>query len=328
LAEQLIPDDVRALYEELIDEGGRIVSGEDWNETVLKLLQCGLATKGARMPPVLRPVGPETAALRLFARWQRAVDETRRAHAAAALAAIRIQRVASRFAIKQASRASCTVVFGKNHAGTLHDSLARTGDRLSREWVTGPYGEPMTLPTGEPHPVDSLYFAPDPEFTARGGESRILSDQARLDDNAADLTAGFSDGEQIRIVRGKLPMKLLLVDDHTALVPLGPYGHPCVLVRDPKLVATFARFFELMWAKGTPWTPGDVQLPIKRDRHRQPILEALAAGLKDEAIARQQGISVRTVRRHITNLMQELGATNRFAAGVAAARRGWVAHPD
>ena len=36
------------------------------------------------------------------------------------------------------------------------------------------------------------------------------------------------------------------------------------------------------------------------------------------------GISVTTVRRHITAIMHRLGVSSRFAAGAAAQRRGWI----
>ena len=45
---------------------------------------------------------------------------------------------------------------------------------------------------------------------------------------------------------------------------------------------------------------------------------------KDEQIARALGMSVRTVRRRVADLMDELGADSRFQAGVEAVRRGWI----
>lgn len=44
----------------------------------------------------------------------------------------------------------------------------------------------------------------------------------------------------------------------------------------------------------------------------------------DAAIARRLRLSVSTVRRHIKSLYLILGVNNRFAAGVVAAKRGWV----
>ncbi|MHA3705265.1 LuxR family transcriptional regulator, partial [Jatrophihabitans sp. YIM 134969] len=56
----------------------------------------------------------------------------------------------------------------------------------------------------------------------------------------------------------------------------------------------------------------------------QALLTLIGAGLKDEVIARQLGISARTLRRRSQELLAELGAANRFQAGAEAARRGWI----
>jgi DNA-binding NarL/FixJ family response regulator len=54
------------------------------------------------------------------------------------------------------------------------------------------------------------------------------------------------------------------------------------------------------------------------------ILALLVAGAKDEAIARQLGIGVRTLHRRMQRLMTALDADTRFQAGIQATRRGWV----
>ena len=45
------------------------------------------------------------------------------------------------------------------------------------------------------------------------------------------------------------------------------------------------------------------------------IIRLLLQGAKDEVIARRLGVSVRTCRRHISSIMDQLGATSRFQAG-------------
>ena len=54
------------------------------------------------------------------------------------------------------------------------------------------------------------------------------------------------------------------------------------------------------------------------------MLELMAAGLKDEIVARRLGLSTRTLRRRIAGVMRELGADTRFQAGCEAVRRGWL----
>jgi len=55
------------------------------------------------------------------------------------------------------------------------------------------------------------------------------------------------------------------------------------------------------------------------------VLRLLAEGHTDDVIARRLGVSARTVRRIVTVVMRRLGARSRFAAGVHAVRRGWLA---
>jgi RNA polymerase sigma factor (sigma-70 family) len=54
------------------------------------------------------------------------------------------------------------------------------------------------------------------------------------------------------------------------------------------------------------------------------ILEALAEGLDNEAIAERLGISERTVRNHVVALLDKLGVESRLQAVVLAARHGAV----
>ncbi len=54
------------------------------------------------------------------------------------------------------------------------------------------------------------------------------------------------------------------------------------------------------------------------------ILSLLSDGRSDSTIARESGISLRTVERRVRSLMDRLGAKTRFQAGVQAARRGWI----
>jgi DNA-binding NarL/FixJ family response regulator len=50
----------------------------------------------------------------------------------------------------------------------------------------------------------------------------------------------------------------------------------------------------------------------------------LQAGYKDQAIARQLGMSARTVTRRIAAIASRLGLDTRFQLGTEAAKRGWI----
>lgn len=54
------------------------------------------------------------------------------------------------------------------------------------------------------------------------------------------------------------------------------------------------------------------------------LLRLMGTGALDETIARELGLSARTLRRRITRLQRVLGARSRFQMGVVAAERGWA----
>jgi DNA-binding NarL/FixJ family response regulator len=145
-------------------------------------------------------------------------------------------------------------------------------------------------------------------------------------------------GEQARVVPD-LPVKLAIADRSVALVSLtlDPTRREAVVTQSPSLVKALCDLFEFYWACAIP-VPSDradaaglrAQSPAPEGKSRAPtreervLLTLIAAGLKDDVIARQLGMSSRTLRRRSQDLMIELGAANRFQAGVHAAKRGWV----
>ncbi|HET8599250.1 MAG TPA: hypothetical protein VFL99_02915 [Segeticoccus sp.] len=89
-----------------------------------------------------------------------------------------------------------------------------------------------------------------------------------------------------------------------------------VVVRDPMVVAAFSALFDRLWAAALP-------LPDEDDTGADlRLLELMALGFKDEAIARYLGLSLRTVRRRIAGLMNDHAVSTRFQLGMAAQRRG------
>src|SRR5690606_39837840 len=66
------------------------------------------------------------------------------------------------------------------------------------------------------------------------------------------------------------------------------------------------------------------QPPPELTTRERELLTLLSAGNTDESAAAQLGVSVRTVRRMVADIMDRLGARSRFQAGVKAADRGWL----
>ncbi|MFD7904975.1 LuxR C-terminal-related transcriptional regulator [Kitasatospora sp. NPDC059722] len=155
---------------------------------------------------------------------------------------------------------------------------------------------------------------------ARGVSARVVYHSGVLRDpeQLAGIRTFTAAGEQAR-VHPELPLKLALLDDRYALLPVtaGTELQSVLLIRPSTLLDALAGLFELYWSHAMRLPAVPEETP--EDRHRQ-LLTLLAAGLTDESIGRQLGVSTRTVQRLVRELMDRFGARTRFQAGIQAAR--------
>lgn len=113
------------------------------------------------------------------------------------------------------------------------------------------------------------------------------------------------------------------VDDRIAAISaVGPAGTSAFAIRSPLLVGLLAEWFDLLWSAQGTGPPASTR-PGRLTAIQRQILGLLPTQ-GDEAIARLLGISTTTVRRHVKAIYREFGVGNRFAAGVAAAKHGWL----
>jgi DNA-binding CsgD family transcriptional regulator len=75
----------------------------------------------------------------------------------------------------------------------------------------------------------------------------------------------------------------------------------------------------------TPETPGARRLEQLRDRERE-VLELMIAGLRNRDIAERLFISVRTVKYHVSNILQKLDVASRTEA-IALAHSAGISAP-
>lgn len=124
-----------------------------------------------------------------------------------------------------------------------------------------------------------------------------------------------------------LPMRMVISDRAIAVLPLDPANSRsgALMIRAPGIIVGLIALFEAYWRESQPFgeqpvlTDSDEPSPQETE-----ILRLLASGAKDEAIARALGVSLRTTRRSIADLMHRLDANSRFQAGSTAVRRGWI----
>jgi len=164
------------------------------------------------------------------------------------------------------------------------------------------------------------------DLLKRGIVSRgIYAATALEDTNALSRAWNMVElGEQARVLPS-VPLKLLVVDGRRALLPLTSSeagGYCAVVVWHSAVTEALQKLFELAWQQATPLGRPAGNGELSEDE--QALTRLLAAGLKDEAVARHLGISLRTLRRRVSDLQERLGAASRFQLGLRAAQRGWL----
>jgi DNA-binding CsgD family transcriptional regulator len=133
-------------------------------------------------------------------------------------------------------------------------------------------------------------------------------------------------GEEARLLPD-LPMKLLIVDRQVAVLPLtlGSQLQQSAVIHRSTLLDAMVTLFEVFWSRAMPLQADHASTdddPLSAEDRR--LLSMLVMGGKDEAIARELGIGVRTLRRRMQGLLHRLGAETRFQAGMQASRQGWI----
>ena len=160
------------------------------------------------------------------------------------------------------------------------------------------------------------------EQVQKGRRSRAIYPVRALHEAADTLALRSSVGEEIRLLP-QLPTRMFIIGTTHVILPepLGFVDEPRSLVRQRGWVEAMTLWFECLWEKASPLTSASQRGGTDM---RTFLLQQLAAGAQDEQIARRLGVSLRTVRRRVADLMSELGAESRFQAGVEASKRGWI----
>ncbi|GAB3870656.1 LuxR C-terminal-related transcriptional regulator [Dactylosporangium cerinum] len=189
--------------------------------------------------------------------------------------------------------------------------------------------EALSLLPGAALPAPGLAAAHrnNTDLLARGITIRtVMQDSARNDRPTLAYAQSLTDaGAEVRTAP-VLPPRMLIADRRVAIVPIDPEdtGAGVVQLTGSGVVASLVTLFEQVWSTAVP-------LGASRARDRKGVtaqeaelLKLLSQGHTDESAAKRLGLSERSARRMMADLMERLGARSRFEAGLLAAREGWL----
>ncbi|WP_157545225.1 DNA-binding response regulator [Microtetraspora fusca] len=154
---------------------------------------------------------------------------------------------------------------------------------------------------------------------------KLVSPAALADEAArSHLREVAARGARVRISSAPLPHETIIIDRRVMI--LAGRGTPGMreftVTTSPVLVDGVYSLFRAAWETATDlaaYLRGDVP---HLDTGSRAVLRALGAGYTDESAARQLGLSLRTYRRRVAELMTTLEADSRFQAGLRAGELG------
>lgn len=160
----------------------------------------------------------------------------------------------------------------------------------------------------------------------RGVEQRtiISTDDLTERDVYAHLEAQHRRGERVRAL-SDVPTQMLIMDSTIAVLAVDPL-HPrrgALFIREAGLVGLLIYLFDHLWSEADPVFGSAEAIGAPAGRVAR-VLELMAAGVKDERIARTLGVGSRTVRRDIAELKERLSVASRTEVVAAAIREGWL----
>ncbi|MGW2380178.1 DNA-binding response regulator [Streptomyces sp. NPDC001658] len=138
-------------------------------------------------------------------------------------------------------------------------------------------------------------------------------------------------GMQVRITATPLLQGAVFIDRRTMILTDSTVSAPSARGRgrrtytmsaEPALVSGAYALFEAAWETATDLAAFfAADRPLIGARARE-VLYALGSGVTDVVAARELGVSLRTYRRRVAELLVTLGAESRFQAGVRAGELG------
>jgi sugar-specific transcriptional regulator TrmB len=198
-----------------------------------------------------------------------------------------------------------------------------------RELFARCYQETLNVLPGDPTPAHLLADAAEHDLAIlkRGVRFRTLYTRQQLANEPMRdyMHMVRENGAEVRIA-DTLPHRLVIFDRTVSFLPVDPRrpGGGALVVREPAITANLVMLFESLWSGAQTLEEAVAAAAPAASELDRSVLMLMSSGVKDEAAARQLGISDRTYRRHVAEILLRLGASSRFQAGVEAVRRGWL----
>jgi DNA-binding CsgD family transcriptional regulator len=185
--------------------------------------------------------------------------------------------------------------------------------------------------------TEFLAMNPEAAFTLASAKAAVPASRSALTNGAQTLSLGvpsaaddesdayaselYAYGLEYRELP-RQPVKLAILDRRVAYFPINPSLHfhaGMWEITSAEIVDRLASFFLRHWEVAVPPSPGWRPPRELSDRERA-VLAALSQGDTDDMVAQRLGLSSRTIRYVISDLMERYQVKTRFQLGLALGR--------
>lgn len=197
--------------------------------------------------------------------------------------------------------------------------------------LTGRTGqEAISVLAGPPPPDDALAAAAPIDLAMLDRGVTVINIRPLTHLESATVRASsehlVAAGGRVRFV-GSTPHRIVVFDRRTAVVPLDN-GSPrlgALIITQALLVRSLHFLAVSLFRHGRPYDEvaesDQIYRPTAVDLR---VLGLMNSGVTDQVAAREMGVTDRQFRRYVAQILEQLGASSRFQAGVRAYERGWL----
>ncbi|MEU6970776.1 hypothetical protein AB0A71_24150 [Kitasatospora aureofaciens] len=317
---QIVPsmgDEEVLAYRFLVSTGGvtveRLARNLGWGtvraaRVLARLRRLGLARSDAEGHGGWEAVHPETAKLRYtkplsgaIDAWQAQLDGIRRE--LDTLTALCVGDADTEW-----SSPVVTVTGASDIRAALEDSAARCADEV---FAVQPLGRGAPALARHVLLHDPRPLPPTVRMRA------LLPHLSRYDTEARECVERITaSGGEARTTASSLPA--MVVFDRAVVFLLDGGEDKAHIVKHGALVEFITHLTDSAWTAGEGFQGAGGNNPIPEhltQETKAAIIQLLAAGYKDEVVAKRLGIALRTCRKYVAEIFGDLGAQSRFQAG-------------
>ncbi|MFE0458107.1 hypothetical protein ACFW1A_02445 [Kitasatospora sp. NPDC058965] len=300
--------EAKSLYLRVVAAGGTMEIDDPLLDAAKnELAELGLLVIGQEKPETVTVIDPNRLATRLSSSWQKQA------------LSLLSQAVALPAAVQELAQAYQAVQRDVRPGGAVEHihGLIEINERVGM-LVDSAQFEALSAQPGGSRRQNLLgpAVAMDRSLLQRGVARRIVyHPSARYSAPTRQYVEQITEaGGEVRTLEEPFT-RLFIIDRRVAVIPVKGDTETAAFISDEAMIAYLLDSFERLWERSSPFLGATEVPPEVISRMRTNILRMMSQGIGHRVIARNLGISERTLARHIADFREEYNSETLFQLG-------------